>query len=397
MKKLYTLVLVLFPLLSVYATPIPSISLGELILILICFLIFIDMCFNKNKSIRIIYPLFLFCSYIIIQYCFSAFLHSNQYMSGVLMRTIHLLFYYFVVCFLAKNYFDFKSGIKYLRNISILCSIYIYIQVIGMKIFNFYIPGVVTWLPLMRTTLSDYGDNYTGQSTFRPYSLFNEPAEYSTYVVLYLLIGLLMKKKSFREFIPELIISVGLFLSGSSTGIIMCVGIWGFTTSIRLIKTNKIKKSTLIRIIASTPIFLVLFILVLQSEQYFNFINRTFSSDGGLGGAALGRFSGYEVLIKLLNEKSYYWIIGRSMNRQYTDGAHIYIPGMGSLLNYFGIMGCLIFLYNGLSMYRSKVNILIFILMIIVGIGSDATFSVFSMLYFIFIFLKNPDNDFILS
>lgn len=200
LNRLFTIFLVLFQLIFLYATPIESISMADAILILIYpFLIFKLIKTKKLVLSKLNINLLLFLFYVLFQFVVLYILKDIPFLNDAALRTGRFVFYLITVICIAPNFFDVKLGVKVLKYISIISTIFLIFQILMVRFVGVYIPGTVPGLQLMRSDLLDFNQNIMNAGyLIRPRSFFSEPAHYATYVLLYLAIGLFAEKKKIQ-------------------------------------------------------------------------------------------------------------------------------------------------------------------------------------------------------
>lgn len=244
-RNIFTLCLTIFPILMTYETPIKGIAYGDLILLLLYPFLFYKIILEKRKVKDIVYfPLVILFLYLLVYYLLLAFIDAKLF-SETSIKFIHNLFYLFTLSFFVKSFYDIDIGYKVLKVVSIVATFFLFIQIMGVTIFHIYIPGTLPGVPVMRDELELFNETVMGSNmVIRPRSIFNEPAEYATYTSLFLAVELFLSKKehkSIRNYWCEIIVTIGLVVSKSSTGIVCAFFLWCVYLMIR-IKKNHSKK-----------------------------------------------------------------------------------------------------------------------------------------------------------
>ena len=388
-KKLYTFGIIIFPILSVYSA-MGNITAAEIFILIICI---ICLPFFEFKKVRQVFPLLYASAYIIIQMAIYQLLNIQalQYRT---VATIHLLTKYILVAVFTRNSFDIEWGMWFYKKMAVLSSVFMIIQVFLVETAGVYLSGVLPGFTYMRESLYTLG-SYAGNASFRCYSFFAEPSEFSVYVALALAVGLYEKKvtDNFKSYIPEALITISLLLSMSNTGILLGILIWSMFIADRVRKSPKINKKKMIVILILLAAFIVAVPYIYNSKYFQTFLLRTFGEAGSkhsLGGSAQGRFNGYGELLNDFQGNLWYWIFGIGESIFHTD--IWYLPGDGNILKQFGVIGCLFVLYTGLRNRSNKYSRLIFLLLLLIGIGSDAYITVFSVVYLSFFFAEEKDR-----
>ena len=115
LNKLFTLLMVIFPILSIYNSGILTLTIADIVLIVLIPFLVIDI-IKKGKKIKISKFLFVITLIIIIQ-LLMYFLFDLLNLEAV-MTTIRIILYYGTCSIFVKEYFDYELGIKYLKRIA---------------------------------------------------------------------------------------------------------------------------------------------------------------------------------------------------------------------------------------------------------------------------------------
>lgn len=318
------MLLVLYPILSVYFIEVCGINLSIpdiLLLILFPFLLF-KFAFQRFVLLDKLSTMFL--GYVFLHFLLIA--NSSE----VLVETAHFFLVLLVIAFFCPNFFDKELGVKLLILVSLISSIYLIIQFLMLQTAGIYLPGQI---PIFNTSMSQNG-------RIRPFSFFSEPAAFGTYnniglaTILYS-DNLSGKKKK----IYLIIISLSLFLVTSTTALGLMVAVW-----LIWLKDNRGK------IAKRIAFFLIVFvpIVVLIDLQYGilgKIIEHSFLGllKGQYAGGLLGRIGGLRAAF-LYNQGTSIMqkIFGSGMiNLNRVAGGH-YLPTVGRLNVYYGISGYIV-------------------------------------------------------
>lgn len=271
MKRIFTTLVVLLPLLYQYKSPISAISFGEFILIpfMIYFLL-------KNISTNVRYKdfkgLYTYLFLVLVFNTFASFQSYYDYKESI--TVIARIFFYAILVYISYNNFDFEYGIKILIYTTTFCCIYIMLQVVAHYTIDVYLPTIINpdWVFAAEESGNrlDYEKYY--RWTYRPSSLFLEPGYFVSFSAPALLALLHFKKINNKNFLVSLIITVGLVLSTASSAIVVLALAWGFLILKNLFKEDgKVNKNILIMIIA----IIVFFVILLLSPISTTLIKRT--------------------------------------------------------------------------------------------------------------------------
>lgn len=270
LKKIFTIFVVLLPFLYQYKSPITVISLGEFILI--PFMIYF---FMKDFSTKLVLKQFNgLYTYLLCVLIFNLIASIQTYYSYSDFATIFArIVYYSILIYIAYNNFDFKYGIKFLINISILFSVYAIIQTIAYYTLDVILPTVVNpnWVFAGEESGNrlNYAEYYKWM--YRASSLFLEPGYYISYAAPALLALLHLDGFNKKNMLRSLIITIGFIVSTSSAAIVILVVAWG--TYFLKDFFGKNKKYEIKKIILSFGIIIIVCVL-LNSGVLMSVINR---------------------------------------------------------------------------------------------------------------------------
>lgn len=386
-RNIFTLCLIIFPILMTYETPIKGIAYGDLILLLLYPFLFYKIISEKRKVKDIVYfPLVILFLYLLVYYLLLAFIDAKLF-SETSIKFIHNLFYLFTLSFFVKSFYDIDIGYKVLKVVSIVATFFLFIQIMGVTIFHIYIPGTLPGVPVMRDELELFNETVMGSNmVIRPRSIFNEPAEYATYTSLFLAVELFLSKKehkSIRNYWCEIIVTIGLVVSKSSTGIVCAFFLWCVYLMIR-IKKNHSKKE-LKKMMVLLVLGVICIVIFFKSSAFEYFINKTYSMNNEWGYGVLGRFENYDKVFSLKDLTVSQIIFGNAMiNTIY------YIPGIPRIFLYFGIIGVLIYslIYLYIVVNSDSEQKVILLLMLFIAFAGDTIFGVSGMYFYPFIINK---------
>ncbi len=219
-NTLFTLCIVLSPVLNVYA--LQGYGLGFPLLTLCLFINLIrhnkSLCILKldNNSIYIIMPMiFLLISGLIsLAYNYSA-------VSKILGRSFFIIIYTFIII-QSKKLVNFSLAKTVMRVVAFVVVVGTVIQILTYfitgNVLQLYIPGLSTAVENLNQSIVLDG------SVFRPKSIFNEPSHIAYYISLCLTIELFVYKKGSLFWI--VFDSIGLLLTLSGTGVALLALIW---------------------------------------------------------------------------------------------------------------------------------------------------------------------------
>lgn len=326
---LFTLTIILYPILGAYASPISTLSVGDIVeIVLIPFMIMVYIK-NKVKIKELInIPFSILAIYTVLQILISMLILNNEF--SYYLSAVRMLFYYIILAMFTKYFFDKNKALKIYRFTALFAAIFCIIQVVSLKLFGIFIQGTIPGLPLRTEYLTNYNINMVNgginASYNRPRSIFTEPSHFAIYVSLYLAIILLNNSEKKRRDI--LITTVSLLLSGSGTAIILCAIIYVIYFFKNL---KKMSKKFIIAIIICSLAGVIMAPIYVKTESFQVFYSRTFVK----GDSVEGRFGNYNIVFngdKTLKEM----LFGNGIVK--TDE---YMTSIPAIYYYFGIIGIL--------------------------------------------------------
>lgn len=358
----FTTMLLLSPVVGLYSISTTVLNLADLVVFL-ALLFVLTRSIIENK-IRICNELLPYYLYIILHLLFSLILCRFNDHVDFLGSTMRYLLILTSLIFFVKQYFDVEYGLKIYKYICIFSTVFLIIQTVVCVFFNYYIQGFleISFLPIHREDLYDFGEDLSVYEIFRPRSIFSEPAAYAGFVIGYLAISLFKIGK--KELPVQLFLSLGLLLSMSSTGILLMIGTWimFFAIKFSLVVSRRY-------ILTMLCIPFVLF-MILQSEFFQNFLYRFLYTR-----STQDRFQGYEWIMQYFKEKPFLFLIGVGNGGiQYDD---IFLADYGRLIFYYGLVGVVIFAFSMVLLYlkSEKWQKMVLIVLGVLQTGGGSFFS----------------------
>lgn len=370
LKKLFTFILSISLILNAYSFSfLQGISLAYIFMTIfsLYFIIYI-LKYNKvidSLSIKIVF--FLLSISILTFACFPErfVLQKNLY-----VYIFKLLLWGIVFSFPTKEIIDKNFLLKCIIKVSVISTLYLFIQFLMMFLFSIKLPNVFSLGFIVNT-----GD-LSLLNVYRPASFFSEPAYYSTYILITLAILLLENINVKHRNILIFIFAIGIFLSTSTAGIYMLLVLFLFYC----FKNRKRKKL----ILASFIIVPIILIVTINLQEILNCLGDF----GHTLATALEKPTHYNTLSRLggsfnyLNDLSIIdkfigWGVGNEYIYLGVDST--YINSVVRLIIQFGYIGAtafLIFLLKNLKKCNSLLCLFILILYIIKSFSGGAMFSI---------------------
>lgn len=213
-----SLAIAFYPILSIYSTGIPGISIGELALLFLSFFYLI----KRKKRIQ-----FKFKGFAIYTICISLLmcgLHAEYTFSTFAFHAVSTLLIIYLIS-VACSIGNLDEVVKQLKNLCLYSIIFFAAQYLLFVVSGTTISGIVSFLPLSNGENSaEFHELQMGRD--RMSSLFEEPAHFSEFLCVPLCLYLFNSRDK-KDFIFCILITVCIFLSTSALGAVSVVIIWG--------------------------------------------------------------------------------------------------------------------------------------------------------------------------
>lgn len=334
--RIYSIVIVLLPVLAVYKSPIPGVDLGTFTAIVLAPFIVKRI---KIRNDRLFWMLIGYVLLSTVLNLLSAYRYSET--TSIITRTFR--FIYMMILFVGINRdenIDMSFYIKALRNVTLFVSIYAVIQLItfrvtGYKLINIF--GSTKQGVVFSKLLGQY------ETTYRPPSIFLEPSSVTYYVVPFLCFCLFepnyenyVGKR--RGLIDAIIVSIGLVATTSGQGVAILGIIWLMWVFWRMRSKNIHKILTII------PIVIAGVIAVMSSSAVEYAIGRIYNTTGL--SAFDARATGYVALSQLNNLQR---IIGTGYGNYLET---VYYASFADILFCLGYIGLIIIVSYYIKLYK---------------------------------------------
>ena len=377
---LYTILVILYPLLSMYRFFGTRLSIADACAIFVIFLMLLKDCETFTFS-----RLFFFVAiYMFLHTCLVLLFYSSAEdydTTDLLGTTLRLLLVYFVLS-MAKRHFVFDFGKKFLIVISVIATIYMFIQ-LAFSFGGIYIGGGIPFLTkyAFREDVAGYVESVAKYGlNYRPRSFFEEPAHFCQYIVVAVVLLLFDKDKiSHGEIITIVFLSLGVIFSMSLLGwtaLFLVFLMWLFLVA----KKKKYLKNVLIITLLVPIICTALWnTSLVQSVVVNKFLNQSVMSDA--------RFSGTTTLGKIFSVGGVGLLLGKGLVATET-----YYNGVSRLIVSFGMLGLFVaFFLFVFFMNKHKNNTIakvLLLLLFMLSFGSEIIFGKFILIYLVFLQIK---------
>lgn len=368
--KLISVLLIMQPILVIYSIPGLFGTFSDYIMILFFGVILLEYLYQGKTKLGKIE----FIGLMFVVYIFLNFIVTVNFSNEVLKELIYMLrssIYYCIAVVFAREYFDINVAYKAYKYISIFATSWLILQYVSMNFFHIYIPGTIERF-VARTDLLNQRDYLNYVQFYRPCSIFGEPAHFATFVAGFLGINVCLDcKKGGRTFL-NLFLTFGVMLSGSTTGIAICLLIWGYYAWEK-IKDRKVTLKILFLIVGA-----VLGLMLLMNTNSFKIlITRTFKSDSAVSGRfsnIFSMFEGDDLFSILIGQGPYYTKITDEFG---------WLPGYPLIYKCFGLIGILFVILLFLAVYKERKRESRFFLIIfaILNLGTEVITTAFLLLF----------------
>lgn len=375
--KIYTLLCVLFPVTSIYLSPIPGVELGTFLTLGFCVYLFFSHTKIKTKYPNLLWAVLLYiflCTLITVAQSDTVYYSS---LSSIINRTFRFEIIIIVLIAIGiPSFFNKDFFIKSLYVSSLIVAGYAILQSVwfaltSTKLMNTFAPtkqGVV-----FSTYLGEY------EHVYRPPSFFLEPAA-AAYFLTPCLCYLLFSQTSIsprKRFIALAVLSLGIICTTSGQGLLvllLCWLIW-FIREFRSLH------------ISSILCFLFSAYLVITNIDIKYAIMRVFGIDGNIS-AVEARSGGYDMIQTL---DIHHLILGTGFGN-YDET--IYYSSFAELIFCVGIFGfVLILLMYIVSFVKGILFQRVLIVMSLVLMTGGGIFSANYLCLYLPLILYNDWNN----
>lgn len=289
-KQFVTFLLPMAPLLSIYKSPVSIMDLGFFLLF---FIFVISVLSDRKIGLSKNDHIWLYYIGYILTVSLIAFVKEGV-ISGRLLKQV--LYVVFLLYFLgSQSKFDYKKAIEWYKKGVLICTVYIFVQYIAYYAFSYGLPGYIPGL-IYTESYADRIGYITTSSFFRPTSLTYEPTQYAAYATIAIILYLFQTREK-RALAYGAFVSIGIFLSTSSIGIVCVMGIWLFWIYKSFLQGNTNRAIFAIAISFTSLVAMGCFF---RGNIGQKILDRTFGAGIGMGGnATIGRFEAYGLLFDM--------------------------------------------------------------------------------------------------
>lgn len=371
-----------------YASGIGSLSIGMIGFIFFTILGFVLTLSDKYKFHFVLFLPLFFYLFITI----NTFIQSLQFNYGnmtlkSIFQLVKLGVIYFSTSIMSVVLINFNIMKLWMRKISIISCIYLFIQIACKYLMNITLPSLFNF-GFLRPNYDIYTNSQFGRWGFRPSSFFAEPAFFAYYIILNLILNLFEDNYKNRNKL-SILYTLSLFISSSSSGIYLGMIIW----VLYFFSKYKSKFKIILKYIFA--------LFLLGSSFFINEINwsaiRNLGTFGNTYGYALSKIFSISTSGRIGKSFSYlmalekkHWLLGIGIGNEayYIDNSDVnsnkYMNAVTSLIFWSGLVGISFFLILNLTLFLSTNNLTVKILLtiyIICGFFSGLYFSLHGIIY----------------
>ncbi|MCH5279912.1 MAG: hypothetical protein J1E61_00475 [Lachnospiraceae bacterium] len=378
-KKIFTLLLVLYPILSVYLVDFKftKLSCADTLLLILLPLLILKL--FKANQLKVEWDIWF-----ILIWCLFHFL----IVSGVILDNVaevfrdecHFMLVLFLLAVLWPNIFDPDLGIKALIIVSVISSIFLIIQFVLLHLFNVYLPGQLQFFESL-TALTGH---------IRPFSFFSEPAAFGVYNSIGLAAILLKRKFELKyELVFAGIVTAALVLSTSTTSLGLMVIAYLYWLGADL---KKRLKYLLIFGVVFLPVVIIIemkysIFLTIYQHSFAGLFSGNYAhgltNRVGELDAAMSFHSNSGILVAL---------VGTGM---ISLSDFLFLPTIGRINIYYGILGYVIFAVFFIKKFikADYFGRTLFTIAIIAAIFSETVFGIAMLWYMPYALIGSNKTD----
>lgn len=343
LKILYNLLLVLFPVLGIYTTFVPSVNLGELLLMAAFPFLLVDALGRRV----VLNPYWNFILYALISTFVVVVNERFVDYANVLFMTLRLIFHASLYLWLGYIYLDRKLLMKLYKGFVYAAVCLIFAQWIVFRLTGYLIPYLIPWLQL-RWTIKNPVEVFAYRASHLPLRLsafFVEPADYAQFVTPFFICQLFKNEKKTKTEWVFLALIVASVLISTSALFLVSVAIVCLLWLVWRIKRNGVTRTGLLLISGSFAAALLYVFFSGNISGVGELLDRLSEIDSAKGATSgnMRVLRGFAVFGKLdlPNQlfgvgvgNTYHYSIAHSIKTQYDYGtSENFINFMSSLSN----------------------------------------------------------------
>ena len=283
-----SILLAVVPVLNIYMTPIPILTLGEIVMFILA-----GILLTTKKPINYLVchnRILIFTIYGLIVTFVSTIINFSIIKELPYKETIAFIVYIVLLFILGKR-IDIKNFIYYYEKIAYIFAIFLIFQFLVHLVTGRWIPGLIPGIE------SSYGRSTTLliQRMERASSVFKEPAHYAQYVAIPFITTLFRPNRKIQDNIKIVVYTLSLAFTVSGNGLLV-IAVTGAMYIIHIGKTKG-----LVRGVALLLLLAIIFVYLANTNKAFvSLLGRVTE----IQGTNAARYSGY---IRVLRGYLVFW------------------------------------------------------------------------------------------
>lgn len=319
--RLFSVYIVLMPILQYYKSPLSAFNAGTFICMAFLIAFLIKLCRKNAIKLRVAPVTIAYIILLLTNYCLQVIYRDAPYINGLTMNYLRAFMLVITILLVGCQYFDEQFAFNTL-GILLTISAFIMMIQIASGFLGIHFTGTIPFL------LTEPG---YGVPTSRVSGLYMEPSHYAQSALLYICWSLFSNnQKTRRQIIEMSIVMIGIVLSTSGQGyillaVVLFIWYWqNFAFTRRINKHNFFNGILLLAIIGVV-------LAIAANSALFKFAIDHLSSDQGILGSQgfLGR-TWSEYLLDQISARDKWIGMGLgSLKNVYMTGYNLYLYSFG--------------------------------------------------------------------
>lgn len=396
--NIFSILIILCSFLHQYESPLPGMTLGEFLIILV--IVIITLIYPRlviSTSINLLSKIFFF----FLLLSFLSIILQGSYRLFIVTRWIRYSSYILMVL-ISSRFFSYTYAIKLYKYFCLFVSIYIILQYVLYLSLNVYLPIKILPIPWGRLHDTQELLERSIRSYFRGYGIFAEPG----YSAKFLLPGLALSlfgwtDKRKVDYFPMVLISLAIILTTSVQGILVGLITIAFFSIELLIKSRKNINILLFGVMIAVTLLSLVYLSSSLGLTDVSFRRIQTISIDSTGSTGIRIFRGFAIfgqlplLFKIIGVglgNTSFFVLRNGIQTIYdsssfTDTALGYTSGISGILVESGVIGFIFFLYWFFKTRRglSTLQRIILYQFIILLFGGGSLLSMTTVFYLSFL------------
>lgn len=217
-----------FPLLSIYASPIPGVSIGDITLLVVCLYLLLHtrgLLLRRRCSLAA-----LLCVVLLLLITTVDLLVGQATVSSVLdsfIRVARMLFYAGCIACILTADINWSMVVRFVAALSVISTFVIFAQYVVYSSTGYIIPGYISSLPNFHSdnSFEDAVAFLETSKRYRPNGLFLEPSHHAEYSIIGLTACLFYFKSGWAK-VFGVLVTFGMVISTSTLGMALSGILW---------------------------------------------------------------------------------------------------------------------------------------------------------------------------